>query len=328
MPDTDKQRLLLGMDIGGTKTVIVVARASGEIVAESRLEDWSSGSWRRDLRTLIDHGQSLLRDSDLEPNALHAVGLSAPGPLNVETGRVIDAPNLAGWADVPIVAELSQAFGVRVVLENDANAAALAEWRFGAGEGTRNLIYLTMSTGLGAGMVLDGQLYRGSTFQAGEIGHMPVVPGGRRCNCGLRGCLEAYVGGAGLAEIIREEIAAGEQTAILELAGGVPEHVSARLWVEALRSGDDYARRLRERFLSHLAQGIATLIAALDPECVVLGTIVQRNPDLFLDDLVAGVRERTWESLHHVRIVPGRLGPRLPAYAALCAASLEPPSAR
>ncbi len=177
-------------------------------------------------------------------------------------------------------------------------------------------------------MVLDGRIYRGSTFQAGEIGHMPIDPGGRRCNCGLRGCLEAYVGGAGLAEIIREEIAAGEQTAILELAGGAPEHVSARLWVEALRSGDDYARRLRERFLGHLAQGIATLIAALDPECVVLGTIVQRNPDLFLDDLVAAVRERTWESLHHVRIVPGRLGARLPVYAALCAASLEPPSAR
>ena len=146
------------------------------------------------------------------PSANAALGVSSPGPLSVREGRVIETPNLEGWRDVPIVAHLSEALGVPVRLDNDANAAALAEWRFGAGQGTRHLIYLTMSTGLGAGLILDGRLYRGASDQAGEVGHMPVVPGGRRCNCGQRGCLEAYTGGAALADIIREEIAAGERS--------------------------------------------------------------------------------------------------------------------
>ena len=320
----DKQRLVLGMDIGGSKTVFVVARANGEILAESRVDDWSVGSWRRDLATLSERGRELLREADVERESLASVGVSAPGPLNVETGRVIDAPNLEGWVDVPISRELGRAFDAPVRLENDANAAALAEWRFGAGQGASNLIYLTMSTGLGAGLVLDGRLYRGATYQAGEVGHMPLVPDGRLCSCGLRGCFEAYAGGAALAEIIREDIANGTRTAILELADGIPAQISARHWIAAIRAGDAYAETLRQSFVARLAQGVAMLVATFDPECVVLGTIVQRNPDLFVDDLCRAVRERTWPSLHHVRIAAGRLGPRLPPYAALCVASPEP----
>lgn len=321
MTSDNRQRLLLGIDVGGSKTVAVVARAHGEILAESRLDDWSGGDWRADLATLTEQGRALLREADVDPKSLDAVGLSLPGPLDALRGRVIDAPNLAGWVDVPIVEQLAQEFGVPIHMENDANAAALAEWRFGAGRGTQSLIYLTMSTGLGAGLVLDGHLYHGATFQAGEIGHMPVVPEGRLCNCGLRGCLEAYVGGAALAEMIREDLAQGAQSSIAEHAGGDPARISARHWVAALREQDGYALALRERFLAHLAQGIAILVQTFDPECIALGTIVQRNTDLFLDDLVRAVRERTWPSLHHVRIVAGELGARLPAYAALSAAS-------
>ena len=125
-------------------------------------------------------------------------------------------------------------------------------------------------------------------------------------------------------EDVREAVAAGQETSILELAGGQPKKMSARLWVEALRAGDPYALQLRQDFLDHLAQGLAILIPTFDPECIVLGTIVERNPDLFLEELRARVRRRTWKSLHHVRIEAGALGARLPAYAALCVASLEP----
>ena len=316
------------MDVGGTKTVIVVARANGEILAETRLEHWARGDWEEDLRTLAHAGRRLLGQAGVGSERPVALGLSVPGPLHIATGIVVDAPNLAGWADVPIVERLAEGFGVPVILENDANAAALAEWRFGAGQGTRHFLFLTMSTGIGAGLILDGRLYRGATDQAGEIGHVPVVPGGRRCNCGLRGCLEAYTGGAALAEIMREDIAAGQPTSLLERADGDPKKLSPRLWVEAIRAGDDYALALRERFLDHLAQGIALLVPTLDPERIALGTIIERNRELFVDDLVARVRKLTWPSFHHVQIAPGVLGERLPAYAALCAASLEWPAAR
>jgi glucokinase len=324
MTHKDGQTLQLGIDVGGTKAVIVAARASGEILAETRIEQWASGDWERDLETLAEQGLQILAEAGASSADVSTLGLSVPGPLDVRAGRVIEAPNLPGWVDVPIVARLRQVFDVPILLENDANAAALAEWRFGAGQGARNLIYLTMSTGIGAGLILDGRLYRGATYQAGEVGHVPVVPGGRKCSCGLRGCLEAYTGGAAIAEMIREDLEAGVETSIRSLADGDPARVSAALWVEALRAGDAYAEQLRERFLDHLAQGIALLLPIFDPERVVLGTILQRNPDLFLQATIERVRALTWPSLHHVELVPARLGDRLPAYAALCAASLDP----
>ncbi len=187
------------------------------------------------------------------------------------------------------------------------------------------MIYLTMSTGVGGGLILDGRLYRGARFQAGEVGHIPIVPSGRPCACGLRGCLEAYVGGAAVAARIQDDAARGAAAAILELAGGDPMRISAQHWVEALRAGDDYAERLRHDFLDALAQGLAILIPIFDPEAILLGTIVRENPDLFVGELRQRVQERVWPSLHAVRIEPAHLGPRLPAYAALCVAALEPP---
>ena len=178
------------------------------------------------------------------------------------------------------------ALGVpNVLLENDANAAALAEWRWGAGRGVQNLLFLTMSTGVGGGLILDGRLYRGAHFQAGEVGHIPIEPGGRLCGCGMRGCLEAYTGGANLAARMREDLEAGEVTRIRELAGDDPSRVTPRHWVAALRDGDAYALRLRDEFLDRLSQGLAMLVMSLDPERIVLGTIIRENTDLFLDEL-------------------------------------------
>lgn len=311
------------MDIGGTKTVVALGYASGEILAESRVEDWASGSWQTDMETLESQARDLLDRAGVSEGDLQALGLSAPGPLDPVRGVVLEAPNLPGWSGVPIVERIGGALGVPCRLENDANAAALAEWRFGAGQGSSHMLYLTMSTGVGAGLILNGALYRGAHFSAGEFGHVSVVPGGRECPCGLRGCLEAYTSGAGIAAQIREDIAAGRAEQILALAGGDPQKVSARLWTEALRAGDSYAQSLKREFIDHLAQGLAALVIGLDPERIVLGTIIQRNPDLFLDDLRDRVSERIWPGLRDVRIEAGALGDALPAYAALCTAALE-----
>ena len=318
----EPKRLLLGIDIGGTKTVAALGRANGEIVAESRREDWAGGSWQADLEALEAQAGQLLREAGVSTHEVDALGLCAPGPLDPVRGVVLEAPNLPGWHEVPVVEQLSAGLGLPGGLENDANAAALAEWRFGAGQGSAHMVYLTMSTGVGAGLILDSRLYRGAHFSAGEIGHVAVVPGGRLCSCGLRGCLEAYTSGAGLAARIREDVLAGQATGILARAGGDPARVSARLWAEALRAGDPYALALRDEFLDHLATGLAGVVIGLDPERIVLGTIVERNADLLLDDLRARVSGRLWPVHADVRIEAGALGPKRPAYAALCVAEL------
>lgn len=323
MGHTKKQRYVLGYDVGGTKVVAVLATTDAEVLQESRLEDWSSGDWRADLERLREQGNALLEQTGLAVTDLSAIGLSVPGPLNPQTGIVFDAPNLDGWVDVPVADAMTEAFETPARIENDANAAALAEWRFGAGRGEPDLIYLTVSTGLGAGLVLDGKVRQGHQGQAGEIGHMQIVPDGRPCHCGLRGCLETYVGGRALANRIREEIAQGRSTQILELAGGNPADINAQHWVQGIRAGDAYALELQTEFIARLAQGIGIVIHAFDPSCVALGTIVQRNPELFLEALIARTRELTWPSLHHVKIKAAELGDALPRYAALSVALPE-----
>jgi len=318
-PDRTHSHLRLGLDIGGTKAALAVGRGD-ELVASERFEHWSHGDWRRDLAALIECADSLLDRAGADSTQLAAVGISSPGPLDVPNGRIVEAHNIPGWSNVPIVEELRRHFGVPVTLENDANASALAEWQFGAGRGTRTMLFATMSSGVGGGLILEGRIHRGSSCQAGEIGHIPIELGGRQCTCGLRGCLEAYTGGHAIASIIREELAAGAESSIRSNTQGAAPRVDAEAWVEAIRTGDRYALGLRERYLDRLAQGLATLISTLDPECVVLGTIIQQNPELFLEPLTQRVRQATWKEFHHVRIEPGQLGRELPFYAGLCAA--------
>ncbi len=321
MADDGKGRFLLGIDIGATKAALALGRAN-QVLHEARIERWASGSFERDIEALAEQARALLERAGIASEQIACTGVSAPGPLDLRHGLILDAPNLPGWQSAPIVARLTEELGTRVVLENDANAAALAEHRFGAGRGAASLIFVTMSTGIGAGLVLDGRIYRGAHFAAGEIGHVPIVPGGRPCVCGLLGCLEAYTGGAALAARIREDLGRGEPSLIRELVGGELERIRPETWIEALRAGDDYAGRIREEFLRAIAQGLAILVTTLDPDAIVLGTIVERNPDLFLEEIRARTRALTWPALHDVRIEPATLGPSLPSYAGLCVAAI------
>ena len=186
----------LGFDIGGTKLAVVVGDDTGRIAARRRRPMRPSGDARTDVDAMLRDAHELLAEAGVAPSALRGVGVAAPGPIDLARGVVESPPNLTGWGTVPLRGWLEAAFAAPVHLENDANAAALAEWRFGAARGARHMAYLTMSTGVGGGLVLDGRLYRG-TGNAGEIGHMPVEwgPEAERCGCGQRGCLEAYTGG-------------------------------------------------------------------------------------------------------------------------------------
>lgn len=312
----------LGIDVGGTKVALAVGDAQGSPCAQIRRETEPSGSAERDLDRIAADALRLLEQAGVGPDRLVRVGVSVPGPLDPETGVVHNPPNLPGWDRAPVRERLARALGAPVILENDANAAALAEWRFGAGRGFQHMVYLTMSTGIGGGLILGGRLHRGVLSSAGEIGHAPVVWNGEPCACGQRGCLEAYIGGAAWKRRLRRE--APLDSRVVALAGG-REKVRPEEVVQAAAEGDAYACAELDRFNDYLAHGIALLAYTLAPEAVVLGTIpTAAGERLCLEPVRRRVAAAVWPFLaERMQILPAALGKELP-YRAGLAVALEP----
>jgi glucokinase len=309
--------LILGIDIGGTKVAYGLAHASGKLRGRGRRATECSGDPEADLARIASGARAVLAEAGVSASELVRVGVAVPGPLDAERRRVIAPPNLPGWETVAVAERLSREFGCPVSLENDANAAALAEHRFGAGQGVGDLVYLSMSTGVGGGLILGGRLHRGRSGNAGELGHTPVEWPGEVCSCGLTGCLEAYIGGAALARRMREH--APQDSSVVDLAGG-REHLSAVHLVAAARGGDAWARGEMDRFNAYLSQVIVHLAFALAPEVIVLGTIAAAAGEALC---LAPVRARVAESLwpHQapgLKILPAALGDELAEYAGVC----------
>ena len=311
--------LWLGIDIGGSKLALAVGDEQGQLRAQRRQPSRFSDDPERDLAALAGEARSLCAEAGLEVSALRGVGVSAPGPLDPASGVLLHPPNLPGWREVPIRRLLGEQLGLPVRVENDANAAALAEWRFGAGRGFQHVAHLTMSTGVGAGLVLGGTLYAGKLGMAGEIGHAPVEWYGEACACGGRGCLEAYVGGAAWTRRLARTTPAGSRVAAL---AGAPERARPEHVVEAAREGDAFALSELARYNDYLARGITTLVFLLAPEVVILGTIpTAAGETLCLGPVRAQVLARVWPLLgRELKILPSGLGPRLPYLAGLCVA--------
>ena len=265
---------------------------------------------------VAEHARALVTHAGASLDAIAAIGVAAPGALDAEAGVLFRPPNLPAWDRAPVREVLEGALGRPVGLENDANAAALAEWRFGAGRGVRDLVLLTMSTGVGGGLVLGGRLHRGLFSAAGEVGHIPVEWDGEPCACGQRGCLEAYVGGASWARRLAR--VTPPDSAVARLAGGAaharPEHVIA-----AVRAGDAFARAELTRWNHYLARGLVPLVFTLAPELFVLGTIAAAaGEELCLRPVRELVRGRIWPFLaQHLRIEATALGEDLPYLAGL-----------
>jgi glucokinase len=321
-------RYVLGIDLGGTKLALSLAEVSdpgrARLVARRRRPTSPTGDPRADVDAIVRDARVLLAEADRSPVDVDCIGLSVPGPFDAERGSLLEPPNLPGWHDVPIRDWISTALERPVRIDNDANAAALAEWRFGAGQGAHHMVYLTMSTGVGAGMVLDGKLYRGWRGNAGELGHVAVEPDGLRCACGLNGCLEAYVGGAAWTQRLREICPTSSRVAVL--AGG-PERVTPEHVVAAAEHRDAFALAELSRFNGYLARGIAALVFALAPQVVVLGTIpTAAGERLCLEPLREQVASMLWPQFSDgLRIVASGLGEDLAYYAGVCVA-LEAPA--
>ena len=309
--------MLVGIDLGGTKVAYTLADENGEIRARKRHASPQTGDSDRDIQTLVEAVRELCAENGVGEPA--SVGLSAPGPLDLEAGLVLHPPNLSGWTEVALPSRLAEALSCPVHMENDANAGALAEWRYGAGRGARHGIYLTMSTGVGGGLMLDGRLYRGPRGSAGEVGHMPVEWQGEPCACGLRGCLEAYVGGRAWAARLRKS--APEDSSVLTRAGS-REAISPEHTIEAARAGDPWACEELKRFNHYLARGLSQLIFLLAPERIVLGTIVAAaGEELCLNPVREEVARHVWpHQAPGLEIVAAELGDDLPHRSAIAVA--------
>ena len=313
------KRFIVGIDIGGTKIAAVLARTNGEIV--QRVSEPTDAD-RRDpnavLMRLAEMAREVTTAGQAEHDEILGVGVSCGGPLDNKTGVIHSPPNLPEWKAVPVKAFMEKALELPVRVENDANATALAEWRYGAGEGTKNLVFLTVGTGIGGGLILDGRLYRGTNNLAGEVGHQTILMNGPLCGCGKRGCLEALASGPAIARLARESMMYGRHKRVLALAGGLVKNITAAHVVESAKQGDSFAIQILEEAGTYLGVGIANLIQILNPEAIVLGTIAVHAGDLILNPIRAAVKEYAWERSANVcKIVPAALGDRAQDLAAI-----------
>lgn len=300
--------LLLGLDIGGTKSAAVVGDTDGTVLARVSAPT-PRESWQEAVALLCDLCRQVCHDYGAAVSDMAALGVSCGGPLDSATGTVYAPPNLPAWEAVPLRSLLEAEFGLATRLENDANATALAEHRWGAGQGCRDMAFLTMGTGIGAGLILDGRLYRGRRDLAGEVGHAVVLPGGPLCPCGKRGCLEALASGTSLARMGRERY--GE-------AGLTAHDVCARA-----RSGDAIAEGILADVALYMGIGLANLLHTLNLERIVLGTLAVHAADLLLDPIRAAAQAHCWPRVWEgVSILPAALGDAAQDKAALAVALL------
>ena len=313
MQQTDKP--LLGLDVGGTKLAANIADGHGTILSKiKRPTDATRGPHAivDDLFTML---VSLATERGIDVSEAKALGVSFGGTLESETGIVDEVSNLPGWRGFPLRSTLERLLpGVRVVIENDANAAALAEWRFGAGRGNRSVLYLTMGTGIGGGIIIDGRILRGATGRAGEIGHICQVPDGPTCNCGRRGCLEALCSGPAIARRALDKIRNGADPG--DLAEQDP--LTAEHIVAAAKRGNVFALQHVHETARFMAHGIGSAVNVLNSDVVILGTVATAAGDVFFDPLREALPEFTVEPiLNAVEIVPAQLGDRVGDYAAI-----------
>lgn len=289
--------MFLGVDIGGTKTAVCVGDCNGNIL---RKEKFATGGPEETIQKIVELGRTLLRGRSPK-----AVGISCGSPQDSARGLIQAPPNLPAWVDVPITDCLSQAFGAPAFLANDANACALAEWKYGAGQGTKNMIFLTFGTGMGAGLILNGRLYEGTCGMAGEVGHMGLTPHGPE-GYGKAGSFEGYCSGGGIVKLARQM---------------GTEFATTKDICDAAKAGDPRAMAVIEESAARLGQGLSLLIDLFNPQKIVIGSIFARAEALFRPKMEEVIRAQALEANRRVcQIVPAQLGEKIGDMAAVSVA--------
>ncbi len=298
--------LFIGIDLGGTKINAALVTREGKILTRDYCQTRASEGLEAVVGRMVQAAQQVMADRKAQ---VAAVGVGAPGPMDAIAGVLTAPPNLPGWYNVPLKELIEDRLGITTFLENDANAAGLAEYHYGAGRGVQNMIYITASTGIGGGFILDGQLYGGSSGAAGEVGHMTIMPDGPLCGCGNRGHLEALASGTAIAREGRELMSRGVPTLISELVHGGPNAVTAEVVAQAAERGDAEAEHIIARAMECLGIGMANLVNIFNPDLIVIGGGLTH-----LGEKLFGPVRRTIErtafpvSARAVKVVPAELG--------------------
>lgn len=300
---------LIGVDIGGTKCALSVPAGEGRVREVARFATLGVEATLARIYAEI---------AKLAPARDTVFGVSCGGPLDAKRGLILSPPNLPGWDRIAICAELVQRFGGRALLMNDANACALAEWQFGAGRGCQNMMFLTMGTGMGAGLILDGRLHEGVTGNAGEVGHLRMAPDGP-VGYGKAGSFEGFCSGGGIAQLARRRVREFEDGSTLKML--TEEEITAREVGAAAESGDVLALEIWREVGLRLGEALAWFIDLLNPERIVIGSIFARCEKFIvpaMNEVIA--REALPDSARDCRIVPAELGDEIGSYAAVAIA--------
>ncbi|NIP81017.1 MAG: ROK family protein [Gemmatimonadetes bacterium] len=314
MSDGSDKRWVVGVDLGGTNIVVGVLPldgGTGELLTlESRTTEAQKGAKYvvdRIVHMVANAIKVVAEEHGGSKEDFAGIGIGSPGPLDRKTGTIINTPNL-GWRNFPLRDLISNAVGLPAALDNDANCATYGEWWLGAGKNVDNLVGFTLGTGIGGGIVLNGEIFHGASDVAGEIGHMTIDSTGRKCNCGNYGCLEAYASGPAIALRAIEGIEAGAETVLPDLVDGKLGKITAATVYEGAVLGDAYANEVMKETAKFLGTGVANIVNILNPEMVVIAGGVTKAGDHLFVPLRAEVRRRAFKSAQEAcQIVPARL---------------------
>jgi len=311
---------LLGLDVGGTKCGVCLGDEEGKILSSLRFPTDPELGFNRTFTQFKENIHKILASNKLTSDDISAIGVSCGGPLDARKGIVYSPPNLPKWDNIHITELLETEFGVPSFLQNDAKACALAEWKLGAGKGTRNMIFCTMGTGFGSGLILDGRLYEGANGMAGEIGHLRLADDGP-VGFNKAGSFEGFCGGSGIANLakmrVKKWLEEGKEVAFCPSLEKL-ESLTAKSVAKAANEGDPYAIELYREIGHMLGKGLSLLIDTLNPEAIVIGSIFVRAEDLLRESMEATIRKETLRfSREACRVVPAQLGDNQGFYASL-----------
>jgi glucokinase len=304
----------IGIDIGGTKCAAVLGDSDGKVLEKVKIP---TGSAETTIGILLDASEKMIKES---AQAVKSVGISCGGPLDPVRGIIQSPPNLPGWDDIKVTDMFEKRLGIPAYLCNDANACALAEWKFGAGKGTKNMVFLTFGTGMGAGIIIDGKIYNGANGNAGEVGHIRLAEHGP-VGYGKEGSFEGFSSGGGIAMLAKtaaiEKLQQGKKTAYCSSYGEL-DSITAKSVADAARAGDETAVAVYKTSAQMLGMGLSLLVDILNPEVIVIGSIYQRSHDLiekYMDDVMR--RECLTQTYSAVKVLPALLGDEIGDIAAL-----------
>ena len=312
------KKYVIGVDLGGTKISTAISTIEGNILANVVLPTKAEEGETAVLGRIVQSIDEVIVGSSTSIDEIEAIGIGSPGPLDAKKGIIITTPNLP-FKDYNLVQPLKEKYNIPVYLDNDANAAAIGEYMFGAGKGKESIVYFTVSTGVGGGAVLDGKVYRGHTSNALEIGHTTVDPNGPRCNCGNLGCLEAISSGTAIARKGKEAVSTNVETSLKKY-----DTVTSYEVFKEAEAGDEVAKDIIDNALTYLGIGVANAIATFDPEMIIIGGGVSKAGDIVFNTVKKVVNKRCFKSMaESCEIVPAGLGSDAGVVGAVALAIIE-----